>query len=111
MYVKVAFSPQAKERMQTLVKNLGDSLKVHLEGLEWMSDETKKQAMEKWASFTPKVGYPDKWSDWSGPETGRDSFFGNVMDDNEFNYKCNLGKIGEPVDNTEWGMSPQPPNT
>ncbi|WP_425604419.1 M13 family metallopeptidase [Novilysobacter erysipheiresistens] len=110
MYVKVAFSPQAKERMQTLVKNLGDSLKVHLEGLEWMSDETKKQAMEKWASFTPKVGYPDKWRDWSGLETGRDSFFGNVMAANEFNYKWNLGKIGEPVDKTEWGMSPQTVN-
>ncbi|MGH8086449.1 MAG: M13 family metallopeptidase [Lysobacter sp.] len=110
MYVKVAFSPQAKERMQTLVKNLGDALKIHLEGLEWMSEETKKQAMEKWASFTPKVGYPDKWRDWSGLETGRDSFFGNVMAANEFNYQWNLGKIGEPVDKTEWGMSPQTVN-
>jgi len=110
MYVKVAFPAESKERMETLVKNLGDSLKVHLEGLEWMSEETKKQAMEKWASFTPKVGYPDKWRDWSGLETDRDSFFGNVMAANEFNYKWNLGKIGKPVDKTEWGMSPQTVN-
>ena len=110
MYVDVAFSPEAKARMQELVKNLSASLKVHLEGLEWMSEETKKQAMEKWASFTPKVGYPDKWRDWSGLETGRDSYFENVMAANEFNYKWNLGKIGEPVDKTEWGMSPQTVN-
>jgi len=110
MYVEVAFSPEAKARMQELVKNLSAALKVHLEDLEWMSDETKKQAMEKWAAFTPKVGYPDKWRDWSGLATNRDSFFGNVMAANEFNYKWNLGKIGQPVDKTEWGMSPQTVN-
>ncbi len=110
MYVKVAFSPDAKTRMETLVENLGASLKVHLEGLEWMSDETKEEAMAKLASFTPKVGYPDKWRDWSSLETARDSYFGNVMAANEFNYKWDLGKIGEPVDKTEWGMSPQTVN-
>lgn len=110
MYVKVAFSPDAKARMETLVENLSASLKVHLEGLEWMSDETKEEAMEKLASFTPKVGYPDKWRDWSGLDTARDSYFGNAMAANEFNYKWDLGKIGEPVDKTEWGMSPQTVN-
>ena len=66
--------------------------------------------MEKWAAFTPKIGYPDKWRDWSGLSTDRDSYIGNVMAANEFNYKWNLSKIGEPVDKTEWGMSPQTVN-
>jgi putative endopeptidase len=66
--------------------------------------------MEKWASFTPKIGYPDKWRDWAGLATSRDSYIGNVLAANEFNYKWNLGKIGKPVDKTEWGMSPQTVN-
>jgi len=107
IYVKVAFSPEAKERMVTLVKNLSEALKARIENLAWMGDETKKKAMEKWASFTPKIGYPDKWRDWSGLATSRDSYIGNVLAANEFNYKWNLGKIGKPVDKTEWGMPPQ----
>ncbi|HZX75884.1 M13 family metallopeptidase [Lysobacter sp.] len=107
MYVKVAFPPESKARMQELVKNLSESLKVRIEKLDWMGDETKKKAMEKWAAFTPKIGYPDKWRDWTGLETSRDSYIGNVLAANEFNYKWNLGKIGKPVDRTEWGMPPQ----
>ncbi|MEN1940280.1 M13-type metalloendopeptidase [Luteimonas sp. MJ246] len=107
MYVDVAFSPEAKERMETLVANLGEALKLRIENLDWMSDETKTKAMEKWASFTPKIGYPDKWRDWSGLETARDSYIGNVLAANEFNYKWMLGKIGKPVDKTEWAMPPQ----
>ena len=107
MYVKVAFSPESKARMQELVKNLSDALKVRIEKLDWMGDETKKKAMEKWASFTPKIGYPDKWREWTGLATSRDSYIGNVLAANEFNYKWQLGKIGKPVDRTEWGMPPQ----
>ncbi|MFC0678970.1 M13 family metallopeptidase [Lysobacter korlensis] len=110
MYVKVAFPAESKERMQELVKNLSASLKTRIENLDWMSDETKKKAMEKWASFTPKVGYPDKWREWNGLETTRDSYIENVLAANEFNYKWQLGKIGKPVDKTEWGMSPQTVN-
>ena len=110
MYVKVAFTPESKARMETLVKNLSEALKVRIENLAWMSPETKKKAMEKWASFTPKIGYPDKWRDWTGLATSRDSYLGNVLAANEFNYKWNLGKIGKPVDKTEWGMSPQTVN-
>ena len=110
MYVKVAFPAESKARMETLVQNLRDALKVHLEALDWMSDETKQKAMAKWASFTPKIGYPDKWRDWSGLETVRDSYIGNVLAANEFNYKWELSKIGQPVDKTEWGMSPQTVN-
>ncbi|HEU4773952.1 MAG TPA: M13-type metalloendopeptidase [Lysobacter sp.] len=107
LYVKVAFPAESKARMEALVKNLSDALKTHIEALDWMGDETKKQAMEKWAAFTPKIGYPDKWRDWSGLVTSRDSYIGNVLAAKEFNYQWNIGKIGKPVDRTEWGMPPQ----
>jgi putative endopeptidase len=110
MYVKVAFPAQSKARMETLVQNLRTALKARIEKLDWMSPETKKKAMEKWASFTPKIGYPDKWRDWSGLDTSRDSYIGNVLAANEFNYKWMMGKIGKPVDKSEWGMSPQTVN-
>ena len=110
MYVQVAFSPDAKAAMEQLVANLGDALKVRIENLDWMTDDTKAKAMEKWAAFTPKIGYPDKWRDWSGLTTDRESYIGNVLAANEFNYKWNLSKIGQPVDKTEWGMSPQTVN-
>jgi putative endopeptidase len=109
-YVEVAFSPEAKERMQTLVSNLSEALKTRIEGLAWMGDDTKAKALEKWAAFTPKIGYPDKWRDWSGLETSRDTYVGNLMAAAEFNHKFNLAKIGQPVDKTEWGMSPQTVN-
>ncbi|MBB1089427.1 peptidase [Lysobacter sp. SG-8] len=110
LYVDVAFSPESKTRMETLVKNLSDALKVRIENLEWMTDETKSKAMEKWAAFTPKIGYPDKWRDWSGLQTNRESYIHNVLEAIEFNYKWELSKIGKPVDKTEWGMSPQTVN-
>ena len=110
MYVDVAFPAESKARMEALVANLRDSLKLRIQALEWMGDDTKKKAMEKWASFTPKIGYPDKWRDWTGLATTRDSYVGNVMAANEFNYRWNVGKIGKPVDRSEWGMSPQTVN-
>jgi putative endopeptidase len=75
-----------------------------------MSDETKKKALEKWATFTPKIGYPDKWRDWTGLATQRDSYVENVFAAQTFNYRWELSKIGKPVDKTEWGMSPQTVN-
>jgi len=110
LYVKVAFSPEAKAKMEELVKNLAASLKDRIQGLSWMSEETKAKAIAKWETFTPKIGYPDKWRDWAGLQTQRDSYLGNVRAANEFNYKFNLSKIGKPVDKTEWGMTPQTVN-
>jgi putative endopeptidase len=110
MYVKVAFPAESKARMEELVKNLSAALKVRIEGLAWMSPDTKKKALEKWASFTPKIGYPDKWREWNGLNTSRNSYIENVLAANAFNYQWNLGKIGKPVDKTEWGMSPQTVN-
>ena len=107
MYVKVAFSPESKAKMEALVANLSTALKARIENLAWMSDETKKKALAKWEAFTPKIGYPDKWRDWSGLSTNRDSYLGNVLALQEFNYKWDLGKIGKPVDKSEWGMPPQ----
>ena len=110
LYVQVAFPPASKQQMEELVKNLGVALKARIEKLDWMSAETKEKALAKWATFTPKIGYPDKWRDWSGLSTGRDSYFANVMAANAFNNKWELSKIGKPVDKTEWGMTPQTVN-
>ncbi|WP_057921191.1 M13-type metalloendopeptidase [Lysobacter capsici] len=110
LYVKVAFPQQSKAQMETLVQGLRTALKARIENLSWMSDETKKKALEKWASFTPKIGYPDKWRDWSGLKTDRDSYYANAQAAYRFNYQWNLSKIGKPVDKTEWGMSPQTVN-
>ncbi len=110
MYVKVAFSPEAKAKMEVLVQNLSDALKDRIENLAWMSEETKAKAIAKWETFTPKIGYPDKWRDWSGLQTSHDDYLGNIRAANAFNYKFALSKIGQPVDKTEWGMTPQTVN-
>jgi len=107
LYVEYAFPASSKARMEALVGNLGQALKVRLERLNWMSDETKKKALAKWATFTPKIGYPDKWRDWTGLATQRDSYVENVLAARAFNYRWKLGKIGKPVDKTEWDMTPQ----
>jgi putative endopeptidase len=110
LYVKVAFPADSKARMEALVQNLREALKARIEKLDWMSPETKQKAIAKWAAFTPKIGYPDKWRDWTGLQTSRDSYIGNVLAATKFNYEWDLGKIGKPVDRTEWGMSPQTVN-
>ncbi len=110
LYVKAAFPAESKVRMEQLVHNLSDALKVRIEQLAWMSPETKQKALEKWAAFTPKIGYPDKWRDFSGLKTSRSSYVDNILAGNAFNYRFELDKIGKPVDKTEWGMSPQTVN-
>jgi putative endopeptidase len=107
MYVQVAFPAESKAKMEALVANLGTALKARIENLEWMSADTKAKALTKQAAFTTKIGYPDKWREWNGLETSRDSYIGNVLAAQEFNYRYELGKIGKPVDKSEWGMPPQ----
>jgi putative endopeptidase len=75
-----------------------------------MSEATKQKALEKWASFTPKIGYPDKWRDWTGLSIQPDNYFANVQAADKFNYAYMVDKIGKPVDRTEWGMTPQTVN-
>ncbi len=110
MYVDVAFPPESRARMEDLVTNLSAALKTRIENLAWMSDETKARALTKWEAFTPKIGYPSKWRDFDGLKTARDSFFGNAVAAAAFNYQWQIGKIGKPVDKTEWGMTPQTVN-
>jgi len=110
MYVKEYFPAESKAAMEKLVDNLRASLKTRLESLEWMSDETKQKALEKWESFTPKIGYPDKWRSWDGLATTRDGYAANVLAAAKFNRDWQFGKIGKPVDRTEWGMTPQTVN-
>jgi putative endopeptidase len=110
LYVEVAYPPESRQRMEQLVGNLTAALKTRIEKLSWMSDATKAKALEKWSKFTPKIGYPSKWRSWEGLTTNRDSYFGNVMAAQQFNYRWETGKIGKPVDRTEWGMTPQTVN-
>lgn len=110
LYVKEAFPPEYKERALAMVHGLTDALKDRLEHLEWMSEETKEKAIAKWSSFAPKIGYPDKWQDYSRLVITRDDHFGNVVRAQEFALQEDFDKIGKPVDKTEWGMSPQTVN-
>ncbi|KRE88857.1 peptidase [Frateuria sp. Soil773] len=110
LYVAAAFSPQSKERAQVLVDNLRTAYRARIEKLEWMSEATKRKALEKWASFTPKIGYPDRWRDWSGLSIRPGDYYANVQAAARFNYDYRVGKIGKPVDRNEWGMTPQTVN-
>ena len=110
LYVKEYFPAESKAQMETLVQNLRIALKARIEQLDWMSPETKQKAMEKWASFTPKVGYPDKWRSWDGLKTSRDGYVQNMLAATKFNHDFDMAKIGTPVDRTEWGMTPQTVN-
>ena len=106
VYVKKAFPPAAKARALEMVKNLEAALKDDLGTLSWMSDATRKQALVKLAAFINKIGYPDKWRDYSKLEITRDSYIMNRLHANMFENTRDLAKIGRPVDKAEWGMTP-----
>ncbi len=110
LYVVENFPPESKARAKELVDNLQAALKTRIENLDWMSAETKVKALEKWSSFLPKIGYPEKWRDWSGLTFAADDYFGNVVAAVEFNHKYDVAKIGKPTDRLEWGMTPQTVN-
>ncbi len=110
LYVDAVFPAESKTRMVEMVANLGQAIRARIEKLEWMSDETKQRALEKWASFTPKIGYPDRWRDWSGLALTRGDFAGNVLAARAFNARYLFDQIGKPVDKTQWFMSPQTVN-
>ena len=110
VYVKKHFSPEAKERMMSLVKNLLKAYAESIKKLDWMSAETKKQALAKVDKFMIKIGYPDTWRDYSSLKIAKNDLFGNSQRANEFEYQRNLNKLGKPVDRTEWGMTPQTVN-
>jgi len=104
-YVQKTFSPEAKARMQEMVKNILLALHDDILTLTWMSDETKKKALEKLATFNPKVGYPDKWKDYSGVEITRDAYWSDVVSARRYAVKDDAALIGKPVDRGRWGMT------
>ncbi len=110
MYVEKYFPAAAKERMVKLVDNLQQALGERIQGLEWMSDGTKAKALEKLAAIYVKVGYPDKWRDYTALEIKEDSYWSNILRSNEFDFNYMLSKAGKSVDKTEWLMTPQTVN-
>jgi putative endopeptidase len=106
LYVAKAFTPEAKARAKVMVMNLKAALHDRIEKLEWMSDATKQQAFKKLDAFGVKIGYPDLWRDYTALKIDRASYLGNVLASRNFEFHRNLGKIGKPVDRTEWGMTP-----
>jgi putative endopeptidase len=107
VYVERAFPPATKKRADEMIQNLRGAIRTRLTGLDWMGDETKKQALVKLDAFVSKIGYPDKWRDYSALTIGHDSYAANVRAANIFELRRNLNKIGQPIDRGEWGMSPQ----
>ena len=111
MYVERYFPASSKEKMVTLVENLRTALGQHIDALDWMSDETKVRAREKLASFTVKIGYPDKWKDYGTLNIDPSlTYYENLRNANIWYVADNLSKLGRPTDRTEWGMTPQTVN-
>ena len=111
MYVERYFPASSKEKMVTLVENLRTALGQHIDSLEWMSDETKAKAREKLAAFTVKIGYPDKWKDYSTLDINpENTYYENLRNASAWYVQDNLSKLGKPTDKTEWGMTPQTVN-
>jgi len=110
LFVAEYFPPAAKQRMDKLVENLRIAFGQRIDQLDWMSDETKLAAHEKLAAIRVKIGYPDKWRDYSALEITADSYLSNVLASNRFDFKHDMSKIGQPVDKEEWHMTPQTVN-
>ena len=110
VYVEKHFPAEAKERMTVLVGNLIEAYRVSINELDWMGSETKMQALDKLAKFTPKIGYPDKWKNYDSVTIQKDKLFDNMQSANLANHKLELAKIGKPIDKQEWGMNPQEVN-
>ena len=110
IYVERHFPPVAKQRMDQLVANLIEAYRVDIAALPWMSEETKQKALIKLEQFTPKIGFPDKWRDYSALHTDRTDLVSNAAAAAAFELEYPLGKLGGPIDRTEWHMTPQTVN-
>jgi|SRR5690242_14701008 len=106
LYVKKYFPPEAKQRILDLVNNLQQTYKERIENLGWMSDSTKRKAIIKLNAFAKKIGYPDKWKDYSSVEISKNDFIQNLKNTGHFAYQYRINKIGKPVDRSEWWMTP-----
>ena len=110
LYVEKTFSAESKRKVNLMVDNLLAAYKERIQNLEWMGDATKKRALIKLASFTRKLGYPDKWKDYTSLDISRESFYKNYSHAQHFEFQRMMDKLGKPVDKSEWGMSPQTVN-
>jgi predicted metalloendopeptidase len=110
LYVEQHFPAERKARMEELVKNLLTAFGQSIDTLDWMSPETKKQAQAKLAKFTTKIGYPNKWRDYSSLVVVKDDLIGNRTRSRAFEYNKEINKLGKPIDRDEWGMTPQTVN-
>ncbi|HEY0012950.1 MAG TPA: M13 family metallopeptidase [Allosphingosinicella sp.] len=110
IYVERHFPPEAKAEADALVRNVIQAMDRRLAGLTWMAPETRQQARAKLAAFTPKIGYPDRWRDYSAVQVSRDNLVQNIMNATRFEYERNLAKLGRPVDRSEWFMTPMEVN-
>lgn len=110
LYVARYFPPEQKARMEALVQNLLAAYRQSIGELDWMSPQTKREALQKLAKFTPKIGYPNKWRDYSALQIVRDDLVGDVMRARIYEYQYQLAKLGKPIDREEWGMTPQTVN-
>jgi putative endopeptidase len=106
LYVEQYFPGDSKDRMLALVNNLQKVYQSRIEKLDWMSPETKKKALEKLNTFTKKIGYPDKWKKYDDVDITADKYYENLQSIDRHDYKEMVGKLGKPVDKTEWGMTP-----
>jgi putative endopeptidase len=110
LYIEKHFQAESKERMDIMIQNLIKAYEVSIKDLEWMSDDTKRQALDKLHKFTPKIGYPDKWIDYTKLEVVEGDLMANVKNGATFAYNRQIDKLDKPVDRTEWGMTPQTVN-
>ncbi len=110
IYVERHFPPEAKAAADELVRNVIQAMDRRLANLAWMSPETRTRARAKLAAFTPKIGYPDRWRDYSSVRIGRDNLVQNIRNATEFEYRRQLAKLGRPVDRSEWFMTPMEVN-
>ena len=107
LFVEKHFPKESKQKVLDLIGNINLVFKERVQKLDWMSEETKVKAMEKLSQFTYKIGYPDKWEDYSSVDISANSLAQNIMNMNYFEYKKNVNRLGQPVDKDEWGMTPQ----
>ena len=110
LFVEKHFPEESKQKVLDMIDNVSETFKARLETLDWMSDSTKAKALDKLSKFNYKIGYPDKWKDYTDVEITAKTLAQNVMNANYHGYKENVSKLGKPIDKTEWGMTPQTVN-
>jgi putative endopeptidase len=110
LFVAAHYKPASKARMDKMIADLREAFRQSIDKLEWMGETTRAQAQDKLAKFTPKIGYPEKWRDYSGLVIVADDLLGNILRSNEFDHAYQMNRLGGPIDRTLWAMTPQTVN-